>query len=86
MWKALVRAGEPVGRDRVKRLMRRASRAPSAAAGRGARPGRTLGRPDARTWWGATSAHRRPDRLWVADLSYLRCWEGLVFFAFVIDA
>jgi transposase InsO family protein len=27
-----------------------------------------------------------PDELWVADLSYLRCWEGLVFFAFVIDA
>jgi putative transposase len=23
-----------------------------------------------------------PDELWVADLSYLRCWEGLVFFAF----
>jgi len=28
----------------------------------------------------------RPDELWVADLSYLRCWEGLVFFSFVIDA
>jgi putative transposase len=28
----------------------------------------------------------RPNRLWVADLSYLRCWEGLVFFAFVLDA
>ncbi len=27
----------------------------------------------------------RPDALWVADLTYLRCWEGLVFFAFVID-
>ena len=27
-----------------------------------------------------------PDRLWVADLSYLRCWEGIVFFAFVLDA
>jgi putative transposase len=27
----------------------------------------------------------RPDRLWVADLTYLRCFEGLVFFAFVID-
>ena len=27
-----------------------------------------------------------PDRLWVADLSYLRCWEGVVFFAFVLDA
>lgn len=43
-------------------------------------------------------AHRRPDlvernfnadgpnQLWVADLSYLRCWEGNLFFAFVIDA
>ncbi len=28
----------------------------------------------------------RPNQLWVADLSYLRCWEGLVFFAFIIDA
>jgi transposase InsO family protein len=28
----------------------------------------------------------RPDELWVADLSYLRCWDGLVFFAFVVDA
>ncbi len=27
-----------------------------------------------------------PDALWVADFTYLRCWEGLVFFAFVIDA
>jgi transposase InsO family protein len=43
-------------------------------------------------------ATRRPDlvqrdfaateqnRLWVADISDLRCWEGLVFFAFVLDA
>jgi transposase InsO family protein len=28
----------------------------------------------------------RPNELWVAELSYLRCWEGVVFFAFVIDA
>ena len=26
-----------------------------------------------------------PNRLWVWDLSYLRCWEGVVYFAFVID-
>ena len=26
-----------------------------------------------------------PNQLWVADFSYLRCWEGLVFFSFVID-
>jgi transposase InsO family protein len=24
--------------------------------------------------------------LWFADLTYLRCWEGVVYFAFVIDA
>ena len=27
-----------------------------------------------------------PNRLWVGDLSYLRCWEGVVYFAFVLDA
>jgi transposase InsO family protein len=29
---------------------------------------------------------RTEQALWVADLTYLRCWEGLVFFAFVLDA
>ena len=28
----------------------------------------------------------RPNQLWVADLSYLRCWKGLVYFAFMIAA
>ncbi len=27
-----------------------------------------------------------PNELWVADLSYLRRWEGLLFLAFIIDA
>ena len=36
-------------------------------------------------WSSATSPPRGPDRLYVADFTYLRCWEGLVFFAFVID-
>ena len=27
----------------------------------------------------------RSDELWFADFTYLRCWEGPVFFAFVID-
>jgi putative transposase len=26
-----------------------------------------------------------PDRLWVGDFTYLRCWEGVVSFSFVID-
>jgi putative transposase len=86
-WKALRREGVQVGRDRVKRLMR----------ARGIQGAKRRGEP-----WKTTKAdpraQRRPDlvqrdfsadapnRLWVADLSYLRCWEGLVFFAFVLDA
>jgi hypothetical protein len=27
-----------------------------------------------------------PDRLWVADMSYLRCWEGLEVLSFALDA
>ena len=27
-----------------------------------------------------------PNRLWVGDFTYLRCWQGTVFFAFIIDA
>ena len=87
MWIALERSGERVGRGRVQRLMR--AHAIVGAKRRG-KPWRTT-RPD-------PAARRRPDlvkrdfttvgpdRLWVADLSYLRCWEGLVFFAFVLDA
>jgi putative transposase len=87
MWIALERSGERVGRGRVQRLMRAHG---IVGAKRRGKPWRTT-RPD-------PVARRRPDlvkrdfttvgpdRLWVADLSYLRCWEGLVFFAFVLDA
>jgi putative transposase len=82
MWKALRRAGEQVPRCRVQRLMNVNG---IVAAKRPGTPWPTT-RPD-------REAARRPDlvqrdfsveapnRLWVADLSYLRCWEGLVFFA-----
>jgi putative transposase len=87
MWKALRRVGEQVPRCRVRRLMR--SNGIQGAKRRG-KPWRTT-RPD-------PQAARRPDlvqrdfsgsrtnELWVADISYLRCWQGLVFFAFVLDA
>src|SRR5215216_4898121 len=87
MWKALERAGERVSRCRVQRLMRAAG---IQGAKRRGKSWRTT-RPD-------PHARRRPDlvqrdfsagapnELWVADLSYLRCWEGLVFFSFVLDA
>lgn len=87
MWKALRRAGERVGRSRVERLMRV----------NGIQGAKRRGRP-----WRTTTpdpvATRRPDlverdftaaapnRLWVGDLTYLRCWEGVVFFAFILDA
>ena len=85
-WKALLRAGERVPRCRVQRLMREHG---IQGAKRRGKPWRTT-KPD-------LSAQRRPDlvkrnftaeepnRLWVGDLSYLRCWEGVVYFAFIID-
>jgi putative transposase len=87
MWKALVRAGERVPRCRVQRLMRAHG---IVGAKRRGRPWRTT-RPDPEARRRPDLVQRHfavdaPDRLWVADLSYLRCWEGLVFFAFVIDA
>ena len=87
MWKALGRAGEQVGRGRVERLMRT----------HGLQGAKRRGKP-----WRTTTpdpfAQRRPDlvqrdftaeapnRLWVGDITYLRCWEGVVFFAFILDA
>ncbi len=85
-WKALLRAGEPVGRDHVRRLMR----------ANGIQGAKRRGKPW-RTTIADPAAHRSPDRvernfaaeepdaLWVADFTYLRCWEGLLFFSFVID-
>jgi putative transposase len=85
-WKALLRAGERVPRCQVQRLMR--AHGIQGAKRRG-KPWRTT-KPD-------PDAARRPDlvqrnfsadepnRLWVGDLSYLRGWEGIVYFAFIID-
>ena len=87
MWKALRRAGEQVPRCQVQRLMRANG---IVGAKRRGKPWRTTqarpaGCSPARSR-PARLQRRRPNQLWVADLSYLRCWEGLVFFAFVLDA
>jgi putative transposase len=83
---ALLRDGEQVGRDRVARLMRAA----------GIRGAKRRGKPW-RTTIGDPGAQKRPDlvqrdfaavapdRLWVGDFTYLRTWEGKVYFSFVID-
>lgn len=85
MHRALLRAGEPVGRGQVARLMRVAGVAGAKRRGRKwttTTPDLTRRRPDL--------VERKfvadgPDELWVADFTYLRCWEGVVFFSFVID-
>jgi putative transposase len=87
MWKALLREGEQVGRSRVERLMRQ--NAIQGAKRRG-KPWRTTkSDPAARRSPDLVKrdfAASRPDEKWFADFTYLRCWEGLVFFSFVIDA
>jgi putative transposase len=86
VWHELRRQGEQVGRDRVARLMRR----------EGIRGAKRRGKPW-RTTIADPGAHKRPDfvnrqftadapdRLWVGDLTYLRTWEGRMYFAFLID-
>jgi putative transposase len=85
-WLALRRDGVQVGRDRVKRLMR--AHGIQGAKRRG-KPWRTTiadpaaTRPPDLVQRDFTAP--APDQLWVADFTYLRCWEGVVFFSFVID-
>ncbi len=79
LWKALLRAGERVPRCQVQRLMREHR---IQGAKRRGRPWRTTTpdpgaqrRPDL---VGRDFTAEAPDRLYVADFTYLRCWEGLV--------
>jgi putative transposase len=86
MWKALLREGEDVGRDHVRRLMR--ANGIEGAKRRG-KPWRTT-IPDLEAHRAADLVQRdftaeAPDRLYVADFTYVHCWEGVVFFSFVLD-
>jgi len=86
-WKQLLREGERVPRCRVQRLMR--AHGIQGAKRRGKRWRTTKPDPQARRRPDLVQrdfSASGPDELWVADLSYLRCWEGLVFFSFVLDA
>ena len=86
VWLALNREGVPVARCTVERLMgelqlcgaRRGKRVvttrPNPAAGRPADLVQRRFRPPA------------PNRLWVADYTYVSTWSGMVYVAFVIDA
>jgi hypothetical protein len=86
MWKALTRAGEMVPRCRVQRLM--VEHGIQGAKRRG-KPWRTT-KVDPRASRRPDLVQRdftaiRPNALWVCDFTYLRCWEGVLYFSFVID-
>jgi putative transposase len=86
LWRQLHREGIAVGRDRVARLMRQLG---ICGVVRGAkRPTTTPAEPDQRP---ADLVNRdftapAPNRLWVADLTYVATWAGFCYVAFIIDA
>ena len=85
LWRQLKREGFDVGRDRVGRLMAELELV-------GAVRGKTW-----RTTNSSTASERpadlvernftatAPNRLWVADLTYVSTWQGVVYAAFVAD-
>ena len=85
-WRSLTRDGVVVGRGRVARLMRREGL-------RGVQRGRfrVTTTPDETAADGARDLVRRqftasePNQLWVADFTYVGTWEGVGYFAFVLD-
>lgn len=86
VWKALKREGIMVGRGRVERLMRSDGLVGAKRRGRAWKT--TIAdpagceRPDlVNRDFTAT----RPDALWIADFTYLKSWEGVGFFSFVLD-
>ena len=86
VWRQLHRQGTTIGRGRVERLMRQAG-----LAGRIRGKGRkttisdpTVPRPGDLVDRNFTVA--APNRLWVADITYVATWRGFAYVAFVIDA
>lgn len=85
MWHAAHRAGWDIGRDQVYRLMKAAG---IAGAHRGRKPvtTRPVKEPDHRPDlvqrnFTATA----PNRLWVADFTYVRTYSGFCYTAFITD-
>ena len=86
VWKALARLGFTAGRDRVARVMRDIGLAgiTRAKTVRTTRPAPVGSRPADLV--NRTFAAPAPNRLWVADLTYVWTRAGFVYTAFVVDA
>lgn len=86
VWLTLNREGTPVARCTVERLMRADG---LAGAVRGKVKRTTVADPAAeraRDLVGRDFNPAAPDRLWVADITYVSTWSGWVYVAFVVDA
>ena len=86
VWLTLNREGIPVARCTIERLMK-ADGLAGAVRGKIKRttiPGPAADR--ARDLVGRNFAPTAPDRLWVADITYVSTWSGWVYVAFVTDA
>jgi putative transposase len=80
--------GVRCGRKRVARLMREAELFGCGGRRRKARTtlrSQTERAPAAPDLVKRNFAPEAPDRLWVADITYLRTWEGWLYLAFVLD-
>ena len=86
VWLTLNREGIPVARCTVERLMHQEG---LTGAVRGKVKRTTIADPAvprARDLVRRDFAPLAPDRLWVADITYVSTWSGWVYVAFVIDA
>ena len=86
LWHALRREGTEVGRDHVGRLMHALG---LAGAVRGKTKRTTISSelsPRPADLVERVFAAPAPNRLWVADITYVSTWSGFVYTAFVIDA
>ncbi|WP_354698581.1 IS3 family transposase ISBt3 [Paraconexibacter sp. AEG42_29] len=86
VWKALARKGVDVGRGRVERLM--AADGLVGAKRRGKAWKTTVADPAGSGLPDLVNRQftaDRPNATWVADFTYLKSWEGVGFFSFVLD-
>lgn len=82
----LVREGETAGRDQIARLMHQDGIQGAKRRGRRWKTTTPASEPHTRPDLVQRDfSAPAPDRLWVGDFTYLRTWEGRLFFAFIID-
>ena len=77
--------GDRVGRKRVERLMRQAGMSGLVARKRGKTTIRVPGVRVCEDLVDRAFLAAAPDRLWVADITYLRTWEGWLYLVAVQD-